>query len=162
TWPRWPADGARRAPTVNERCESSRATTASRVSSGSSRSHQRWRVSAVSRASSIWPSRIDRAPSLQGRRRGCSPVAHPLRRLSAPVLGHDLGPAVWSPGEGRLPLLVAHDGPEYDELSDLTRYAGAMIERGTLPPFRIALLPPGERDEWYSASAVYTRALVDR
>ena len=37
---------------------------------------------------------------------------------------------------------VAHDGPEYDALAGLTRYAGAMIERGTLPPFRVALLPP--------------------
>jgi enterochelin esterase family protein len=77
------------------------------------------------------------------------------------VLGRDLDVSVWSPADGRLPLLVAHDGPEYDELSGLTRYAGAMIERGTLPPFRVALLPPGDRDQWYSASAVYTRALVD-
>ena len=35
---------------------------------------------------------------------------------------------VWSPAEGELPLLVAHDGPEYDELAALTRYAGAMID----------------------------------
>jgi enterochelin esterase-like enzyme len=34
-----------------------------------------------------------------------------------------------------------------------------MIGRGALPPFRVALLPPGERDEWYSASAVYGRSL---
>ena len=37
-----------------------------------------------------------------------------------------------------------------------------MIERGTLPPFRVALLPPGDRNEWYSASAVYGRALSSR
>ena len=37
-----------------------------------------------------------------------------------------------------------------------------MIERGTLAPFRIALLPPGDRDEWYSASAVYGRSLCRR
>jgi enterochelin esterase family protein len=37
-----------------------------------------------------------------------------------------------------------------------------MIESGALPPFRVALLPPGDRDEWYSASAAYTRALHDR
>ena len=36
-------------------------------------------------------------------------------------------------GEGELPLLVAHDGPEYDELAALTRYAGAMIERRSGP-----------------------------
>jgi enterochelin esterase-like enzyme len=78
------------------------------------------------------------------------------------VLGHDLDVRIWSPGEGELPLLVAHDGPEYDELACLTRYAGALIERGALPPFRIALLPPGDRDEWYSASAAYSRALCGR
>jgi enterochelin esterase family protein len=37
-----------------------------------------------------------------------------------------------------------------------------MIERGMLPPFRVALLPPGDRNEWYSASAVYGRALSSR
>ena len=78
------------------------------------------------------------------------------------MLGRPLEIGVWSPGEGELPLLVAHDGPEYDELAGLTRYAGAMIERGALPPFRVALLPPGDRNEWYSASAVYGRALSSR
>src|SRR3954453_23284120 len=75
------------------------------------------------------------------------------------VLGRKLDVRVWSPGDGVLPLLVAHDGPEYDELSSLTRYAGAMIAAGALPPFRVGLLPPGSRDEWYSASAWYGRAL---
>jgi enterochelin esterase-like enzyme len=78
------------------------------------------------------------------------------------VLGRAIAITVWSPGSGALPLLVAHDGPEYDERSGLTRYAGARIGRGELPPFRIALLPPGERDEWYSASAAYGRALCSR
>lgn len=84
------------------------------------------------------------------------------QQVSVRVLGRDLEPTIWSPCDGTLPLLVAHDGPEYDELSSLTRYTGAMIESGALPPFRVALLPPGDRDEWYSASATYTRALVDR
>jgi enterochelin esterase family protein len=78
------------------------------------------------------------------------------------VFGRRLQIAVWSPGEGQLPLLVAHDGPEYDALAGLTRYAGVMIENGSLPSFRVALLPPGDRDEWYSASAVYGRALSSR
>jgi enterochelin esterase family protein len=78
------------------------------------------------------------------------------------VQGHDLDVGIWSPGERALPLLVAHDGPEYDALASLTRYAGAMIERGALAPFRVALLPPADRDEWYSASAVYGRALCHR
>ena len=79
--------------------------------------------------------------------------------LGVRVLGRQIAAAVWSPGDGAMPLLLAHDGPEYDALASLTLYAAAMIERGTLAPFRIALLPPGDRDEWYSASAVYGRAL---
>jgi len=78
------------------------------------------------------------------------------------VLGRDLAIRVFSPADGALPLLLAHDGPEYDELAALTRYASAMIARDALPPFRVALLPPGDRDEWYSASAVYGRALCRR
>ena len=78
------------------------------------------------------------------------------------VLGRDLDVAIWSPCAGELPLLVAHDGPEYAKLARLTRYAGAVIDRGAVPPFRVALLPPGERDEWYSASAAYGRALCNR
>ncbi len=34
-----------------------------------------------------------------------------------------------------------------------------MIAAGTLPPHRVAMLAPGPRDEWYSASALYSRAL---
>ena len=78
------------------------------------------------------------------------------------VLGRELSIDIWSPTEGKLPLLVAHDGPEYDELAALTSYAGAMIEAEVIEPFRVALLPPGDRDEWYSASAVYGRALCSR
>ena len=85
-----------------------------------------------------------------------------VQAIRVRVLGQDLDVSIWSPCEGALPLLVAHDGPEYDELSELTRYADAMIEGGSLPPFRVALLPPGDRDEWYSASAAYTRSLVER
>jgi enterochelin esterase-like enzyme len=85
-----------------------------------------------------------------------------LEQVGIRVLGRRLEIGLWSPGDGELPLLVAHDGPEYDALSGLTRYAGVMIENGSLPPFRVALLPPGDRDEWYSASAVYGRGLSSR
>jgi enterochelin esterase family protein len=79
-------------------------------------------------------------------------------------LGADVHVQVWSPeaaGDAApLPLLVAHDGPEYDALSRLTHFAGTAIAAGALPPHRVALLAPGERDEWYSASARYAGALV--
>jgi enterochelin esterase-like enzyme len=77
------------------------------------------------------------------------------RGLGATVTGR-----IWSPPTDEpAPLLVAHDGPEYDRLASLTRYSAAMIAAGTLPPHRVALLAPGPRDEWYSASALYSRAL---
>jgi enterochelin esterase-like enzyme len=70
---------------------------------------------------------------------------------------------VWSP-EGtphdeRLPLLVVHDGPEYDALASLTRYLSAGVAGHWLPRLRAALLSPGPRDRWYSANLRYTRAL---
>jgi enterochelin esterase family protein len=99
-----------------------------------------------------------RAPDwLDGRR-----AAGTIQAIGIRALGDDLDVRIWSPGEGELPLLVAHDGPEYDALASLTRYAAALIERGALPPFRVGLLPPGHRDEWYSASAAYSRALCTR
>ncbi len=70
---------------------------------------------------------------------------------------------VWSP-EGaqpdeRLPLLVVHDGPEYDTLASLTRYLSAWVAGHSLPRLRAALLSPGPRDRWYCANMRYTRAL---
>ena len=90
---------------------------------------------------------------VQGR---CQDFAVRSRALDADVHGR-----IWSPDDSSdpMPLLVAHDGPEYDELAQLTRYSGAMIAAGRLPPHRVALLAPGPRDEWYSASALYSRAL---
>ena len=71
---------------------------------------------------------------------------------------------LWSPADADpqepLPLLLAHDGPEYDRLADLTRFSAAKICAGELPRHRVALLTPGERNEWYSASPRYTRALT--
>jgi enterochelin esterase-like enzyme len=73
-------------------------------------------------------------------------------------LGASVHARVWDAGGG--PLLVAHDGPEYDALTGLTRYSAAMIAAGELPPHRVAMLAPGPRDEWYSGSARYSRALA--
>ncbi len=75
------------------------------------------------------------------------------------VLGRTLPIRVWSPGPGELPLLVVHDGPEYEERAKLARYARMLMARGAVAPFRVALLPPGHRDDWYSASVAYGRTL---
>jgi enterochelin esterase-like enzyme len=79
-------------------------------------------------------------------------------------LAADVEIGVWSPADAEpgepLPLLVAHDGPEYDALSRLTHFAAVAIAAGALPRHRVALLGPGERNEWYSASARYAGALV--
>jgi len=79
-------------------------------------------------------------------------------------LGADVAIRVWSPADAApghpLRMLLANDGPEYDALSALTRFSAAKIAAGELPPHRVALLAPGERDQWYSASAVYSRVLA--
>lgn len=70
---------------------------------------------------------------------------------------------VWSPEHaGRrapLPLLLLHDGPEFDHLGSVTRFAAAMAETGRLPAFRVALLGTGDRNTSYSVSPDYARAL---
>lgn len=95
------------------------------------------------------------APAPAGRRRT---VAVPAR-----ALGDVLACVIWSPpdvtDDEPLPLLVAHDGPEYDELAGLTTYLSAGIAAEALPPLRAALLPPGPRNERYSADGPYTRTL---
>jgi enterochelin esterase-like enzyme len=79
-------------------------------------------------------------------------------------LGAHIHVTVWSPADAAaaepLPLLAAHDGPEYDRLAGLTHFAAVAIAEEALPRHRIALLAPGDRDEWYSASARYARALT--
>jgi enterochelin esterase-like enzyme len=72
--------------------------------------------------------------------------------------------AVWtSPGGARStarPILVVHDGPEYDAYSGLLRFLALAVEDGRVPPMRAALLPPQvDRNQIYSASAAYSRAL---
>jgi enterochelin esterase family protein len=58
------------------------------------------------------------------------------------------------------PLLVVHDGPEYAEYAALTRFLDAMSWEEQIPPLRAALVQPVDRDETYSASALYAAALV--
>jgi enterochelin esterase-like enzyme len=88
------------------------------------------------------------------------PVEGTRDSVTVRVLGQELAIEVWSPGDGgELPLLIAHDGPEYDRLAGLTQYAGAIIGDLATVPFHVALVPPGDRNEWYSASAHYARTL---
>jgi enterochelin esterase-like enzyme len=92
-------------------------------------------------------------------------TAGPATENSFEVEGPDAAIMVrtWSPGGARpdeaLPMLVAHDGPEYDALASLTGYLGAGMTEGWLPPLRAALLSPGPRSDWYSADPRYARGL---
>jgi enterochelin esterase-like enzyme len=71
---------------------------------------------------------------------------------------------IWtSPGHAAdeaLPLLVAHDGPEYGEYSGLIDLLDIMAEQERLPAMRAALIAPYDRNQTYSASASYARALT--
>ena len=64
------------------------------------------------------------------------------------------------PPGAEAPLLVVHDGPEYAEYAGLTRFLDAMSWEERIPPLRAALVQPVDRDETYSASALYAGALV--
>jgi enterochelin esterase-like enzyme len=66
-------------------------------------------------------------------------------------------PSGLDPGE-RARLLVVHDGPEYVDLADLAHYAGSVIASGEVPPFRMVLMHPVERDRWYAANDDYLDA----
>jgi enterochelin esterase-like enzyme len=79
--------------------------------------------------------------------------------LDEPVTVRTWAPAD-APDDEVLPLLVAHDGPEYDALAQLTGYLAAGVAGGWLPRLRAALLSPGPRDDWYSANASYAAALA--
>jgi enterochelin esterase family protein len=87
------------------------------------------------------------------------PLELPSRTLGTAVTG-----LLWSaPGLAAstpAPLLVAHDGPEYADYSGLVHFLDVVAARGDVRAHRAALLAPVERDEHYSASARYTRALA--
>jgi enterochelin esterase-like enzyme len=58
------------------------------------------------------------------------------------------------------PLLVVHDGPEYADFSSLTRFLDAAHGAARVPALTAALIQPVDRNETYSASALYAAALV--
>ena len=84
--------------------------------------------------------------------------------LSSRGLPVDIPALLWaaagSDDDEELPLLVVHDGPEYDSLAGLTHFLDVMVERGRVPAMRAALLSPVDRNEIYSASLTYGRALA--
>jgi enterochelin esterase-like enzyme len=94
------------------------------------------------------------------------PGATDALTVASSALGAEVPIAIWRPEDARddepLDLLVAHDGPELDQLARLTDHAAARIASGALPRHRVALLAPGDRDQWYSASALYARTLATR
>ncbi|MCW2777371.1 MAG: putative esterase [Frankiales bacterium] len=97
-------------------------------------------------------------------------AAHPPRgprrelALTSQSLAHDVPCVLWA-AEGlddaaEAPLLVVHDGPEYDALASLTLFLDAMVADARLPPLRAALLAPVDRNDTYAASSAYGRALA--
>lgn len=76
----------------------------------------------------------------------------------------DVPVTIWSPAgtaaTDPLPLLLVHDGPEYDLLSSITSYSAALIHAGRLPAHRLALAHPVLRDAWYSGSPRYLRTIA--
>lgn len=73
------------------------------------------------------------------------------------ILRKELPALVWAHPEATeaSPMLVAHDGLEYADHSSL------LTLLGQLPPLRATLLGPVDRNEIYSASARYSRALAE-
>lgn len=80
------------------------------------------------------------------------------------ALGGDQPVTMWasagSDPSAHLPLLVAHDGPEYARYSSLLALLDRMVDAGRLPAMRAALLPPVDRNADYSASPAYAKALA--
>ncbi|GAA2740817.1 hypothetical protein GCM10009868_04450 [Terrabacter aerolatus] len=60
-----------------------------------------------------------------------------------------------------LPLLVAHDGPEYSRRAHLLSRLRDATAAGRVPPTRVVLLEPGPRHERYAANPLWAQALVE-
>ncbi|HET7476335.1 MAG TPA: alpha/beta hydrolase-fold protein [Dermatophilaceae bacterium] len=134
---------------------------------------------ATGRRDILDPSNPATVPTAFGQRSVCElPGYRPPWWLSAPAAGgtwaalavdgevDDPVPVtMWTPtclpDDRPAPLLLVHDGPEYDLLARVTQYCGALIHAATLPAHRVALLHPVDRDAWYSASPRYLRTEVE-
>ncbi len=84
------------------------------------------------------------------------------RRVVTPV--GEVPVSVWAPAPldrtTPAPLLVVHDGPEYVELAALSTWAAAMVATRQVPTFRMALLQPVHRDDWYSLHPQWPTAVA--
>lgn len=60
-----------------------------------------------------------------------------------------------------LPLLLAHDGPEYSRRAHLLSRLRAATADGRVPPTRVVLLEPGPRNERYAANPLWAEALAE-
>ena len=90
------------------------------------------------------------APRMAGRPRAVRPAT--ARSRSRPAAsGRAVHGRLWSPPgsttDQPLPLLVVHDGPEYDELAGLTTYLAALVARAAAPAAagRAARARPSQR-----------------
>jgi enterochelin esterase-like enzyme len=86
--------------------------------------------------------------------------------LESRLLRTSVDAVLWRPVDtddtASLPLVLVHDGPEYARFSQLLRLFDHLVAFGEVPSFRAALLPPPlDRNETYSASTRYARALAD-
>jgi enterochelin esterase-like enzyme len=105
----------------------------------------------------VAPRWLDRGPATEGDLREVS-IPSPMLKTDVPVI---LWSSAGTEPDATLPLLVAHDGPEYAAYSSLLRYLDRMAEGGRVPPMRAALIPPpGDRNQLYSASATYSKAVA--
>lgn len=84
--------------------------------------------------------------------------------INAPRLDGSVSGELWTPAgladHEEAPLVVVHDGPEFASLAGFTHYVAVAVAKGLIPPVRVALLAPGERNSWYSANADYAETLT--
>src|SRR6478736_2025495 len=59
-----------------------------------------------------------------------------------------------------LPLLIAHDGPEYSRRAHLLSVLRTAVTERRVPPTRVVLLEPGPRNERYAANPDHAEALT--
>lgn len=90
-------------------------------------------------------------------------AAHTKQRTVATAVG-DVPVTLWTPApldaSTPAPLLVVHDGPEYVALAGLGHWAAAMVATQRLPTFRMALVQPVHRNEWYAAHPAWPSAVA--